>query len=436
VTESEPPTGEIPLPVTGAIPIYRDDSEFTPAPARQSWALWVGLVAAGSVLTAMTFPGQTAGLSPFTDPLIAALDIDRTAISVSYLIATLLGALAMPLLGRAMDRYGTKRAIIVIGSVLAGVLLGASFITEVLGLTASYVGLRMAGQGALSLAVTTLVARSITDRPGLALGIVGAVGSAGISLAPLFVESLVRATDISTAWRIEALLVALIVLPIALALPRDVPVTNTATGTLIVVEPEPGYTAPEALRTGMFWVLSGAIFVTGMFSTAFAFHLISILGAQGLSATEAAANFVPQTITAIAATLLLGALVDRIDPRWGVVVSMVAMAATMVFLPFVHPGFLGVVFGLLLGVGIGALRGVEAAAYLRYFGRGHLGTIRGIATSIGLTSTALGPVYFAVGLGVTGSYIGPSVWAALAPIAVVIAALVVKTPPAPATLTT
>jgi MFS family permease len=173
-----------------------------------------------------------------------------------------------------------------------------------------------------------------------------------------------------------------------------------------------------------------------MFSTAFAFHLISILGAQGLSSTEAAANFVPQTITAIAATLLLGALVDRIDPRWGVVVSMVAMAATMVFLPFVQPGFLGVVFGLLLGVGIGALRGVEAAAYLRYFGRGHLGTIRGIATSIGLTSTALGPVYFAVGLGVTGSYIGPSVWAALAPIAVVIAALVVKTPPAPATLTT
>ena len=73
------------------------------------------MVAAGGILTAMTFPGQTAGLSPFTDPLLAQLDIDRTAISLSYLIATLTGALTMPVLGRVMDKYGTKRAIIWIG---------------------------------------------------------------------------------------------------------------------------------------------------------------------------------------------------------------------------------------------------------------------------------------------------------------------------------
>jgi len=42
---------------------------------------WFALVLAGGVLLAMTAPGQTAGLSPFTDPLIEDLGVTRTAIS-------------------------------------------------------------------------------------------------------------------------------------------------------------------------------------------------------------------------------------------------------------------------------------------------------------------------------------------------------------------
>ena len=110
---AHPPTGEIPLPVTGSIPVYQEPIE-KPASTKQPLVWWALIVAAGSMLTAMTFPGQTAGLSPFTDPLIESLDIDRTAISFSYLLATLTGALTMPILGRLLDKYGAKRAIIVI----------------------------------------------------------------------------------------------------------------------------------------------------------------------------------------------------------------------------------------------------------------------------------------------------------------------------------
>ena len=60
----------------------------------------------------------------------------------------------------------------------------------------------------------------------------------------------------------------------------------------------------------MFWVLASAGFMVGMLSTGLAFHLISILGAQVLSTLEAAANFVPQTVAAVAASLGLGAIVE------------------------------------------------------------------------------------------------------------------------------
>lgn len=430
---THPPTGEIPLPVTGSIPTYQEPVEH-PEPTRQPLLWWALLVAAGSMLTAMTFPGQTAGLSPFTDPLIESLDIDRTAISFSYLLATLTGALTMPLLGRALDKYGAKRAIIVIGFLLMTVVFLASFITEIIGLTASYVGLRMTGQGALSLAATTLIARTITYKPGLALGIVGAVGSAGISLAPVGVERLIALTDIATAWRIEAALVAIIVVPIAFLLPKDLPRTTTETGSHIVIVPESGYTSKQAVRTGMFWVLASAGFMVGMLSTGLAFHLISILGAQGLTTLEAAANFIPQTVAAVLATLGLGAIVDRIDPRWGVAGSMLTLSGTLLLLPLVTPGVSGIIFGLLLGASMGALRGVEAAAFVRYYGRGHIGAIRGIATSIGLASTALGPIYFALGLSLSGSYLGASLVAAIFPMLVALGAMFVKPPPTPATL--
>ena len=430
---AHPPTGEIPLPVTGSIPVYQEPVE-AQKPSKQPLVWWALIVAAGSMLTAMTFPGQTAGLSPFTDPLIESLDIDRTAISFSYLLATLTGALTMPILGRLLDKYGAKRAIIVIGFLLMTVVFLASFITDIIGLTASYVGLRMTGQGALSLAATTLIARTITHKPGLALGIVGAVGSAGISLAPVGVERLIALTDISTAWRIEAALVAIIVLPIAFLLPKDLPRTTTETGTHIVIVPESGYSSREALRTGMFWVLASSGFMVGMLSTGLAFHLISILGAQGLSTLEAAANFIPQTVAAVAATLGLGAIVDRIDPRWGVAGSMLTLSGTLLILPLVTEGISGILFGLLLGASMGALRGVEAAAFVRYYGRGHIGAIRGIATSIGLASTALGPLYFALGLSFSGSYLGASLIAAIFPLLVALGAMFVKPPPAPATL--
>lgn len=426
------------FPVTGTVPIIRPDDEeqydveaATQKPTDEGprGRLWLFIVLAGGLFAALTAPGQTAGLSAFTDPLITEIGVDRTEISFSYLIATLVGAAAMPLVGRALDRFGARLAIIWIGVTLAAVLFAASFVSEILGLTGAYVGLRMVGQGALTLASTTLVARLVTHRSGLALGISGAIGAAGISLAPVGIERLITLTDIATAWRTEAAIVLAFALPVALLLPRDRPRTHTETGSLIAKVPEVGYTQRQAAATLMFWAFTAGGFTVGMMSTGLAFHLISILGAQGLTSLEAASNFIPQTIAALSLTLGFGAIVDKIDPRWGLITSMLAMGGAMMLLPFVQPGWWGIVFGLLLGSAQGALRGVEAAGFVRYFGRGHIGSIRGLSTAVMLASTSLGPLYFALGLDWSGSYVAPSLWGALLPAAVIIVALVAKEPP-------
>lgn len=94
----------------------------------------------------LTAPGQTAGVSAFVDPVRAELGISRTALSTAYLIGTLTGAAAMPLVGRALDRFGVRRVMAVVGLVFAAALLLLSVVQGLLGLTAGFVGIRMAGQ--------------------------------------------------------------------------------------------------------------------------------------------------------------------------------------------------------------------------------------------------------------------------------------------------
>lgn len=62
-----------------------------------------------ALMVAMTAPGQTAAVSVFIDPMIAEIGVSRSAISAAYLVGTLTGALAMPMVGRLLDRFGIRQ---------------------------------------------------------------------------------------------------------------------------------------------------------------------------------------------------------------------------------------------------------------------------------------------------------------------------------------
>ncbi|MEX1080013.1 MAG: MFS transporter [Homoserinimonas sp.] len=378
----------------------------------------------------MTAPGQTAGLSVFTDPLIDELSISRTGISTSYLIGTLVGALVQPAIGRALDRWGVRVVTIIIGLGFAGILFALSFVGEIMGLTAGFVGVRMAGQGALTLAATTAVARAIRQRRGLALGITSAIGSAGISLAPIILERVIAVVGIHDTWRWEAAAVVLVVVPLAFMFPRKerrLPVADSPVTGQIAIQGET-WTMPEALRSGMFWVIAASLATSGTLTTALAFHQIAILGEQGLTPFEAAANFLPQTITGILATLFTGSLIDRTSPKLFVVFSMTTLSASLLMLPIVDPGWSAILYGLILGAAGGSLRGMEAAAYVRYYGTEHIGSIRGVATSISLASTAFGPLALALGVDLTGGFTIPAMVLSGIPLLVAALALFARPP--------
>lgn len=404
-------------------------------PRFYGWWL-VGLCAVAQALSA---PGQTAGISVFIDPMIATLDLTRSGVATAYLFATLASAMILPRVGRLVDQWGSKRALLIVAVAFGIALVATAGVRGFVSIAIAFFFLRLLGQGSLPLVASTAVAPWFRRRRGFAIGVTAAVGASLMSLVPIGSAALIRGIGWRMSWLVLAAAVVTILVPIALRgivnRPADIgqePDGDRPTVDQGAARPDPhgdSFTRSEALRTPAFWVLAGAVASTGAIGTALKFHQIALLGEQGLSSIEAAANFLPQTVGVLLTTLIVGALIDRIGLRWILVVAMAVQAAAMVAVPFITPGLSALIYGLLLGSAGSVTRASEAAATPNLYGLRELGAIRGVLRLISTGSSGLGPVVLAVGRDLTGSYTATLVVLLAAPAAVIVAALVTSSQP-------
>jgi MFS family permease len=397
------------------------------------------IVAIAAASLAMTAPGQTVGVSVFVDPMIDALSLTRSQVAGAYLVGTLTGAIALPTVGRWIDRFGVRLATAVIAGLFGAVLFAMAGVTGLVTLVLGFAGIRMLGQGSLTLASTTAVTLWFSRRRGLALGITSAAGAAVMSLLPLVLAAGIEAFTWRITWSLAGLAVWGIVVPLAWFGLRDRPadlgqhvdgIPPAGPAGAATHRDTPGWTRAEAMRTPMFWAVTAAVATSGLIGTALGFHQISLLGERGLTMTQAAANFLPQTAAAIGGTLLMGVIVDRVAPRLLVAASMTSIASALVLAQVARPGWSAIAFGIAVGAGGGSIRTLEAAAFPRYFGVAHVGAIRGLVMSVSVGGTAFGPLLLALGFERFGSY-GPALSMLLVlPLVVAVAAVFAPVPDA------
>lgn len=387
-----------------------------------------------TIVRAFTAPGQTIGVSAFTDELIDALGTSRSGVATAYLFGTLVGATTLPFVGRWVDRAGVKRTLTIVSIAFACAIALTSTVQNVVMLAFAFLGLRMLGQGAMSLIGTQGVVMWFEQRRGLALAI-STMGTVGIlSLTPLTFGQIIDVVGWRQAWLVLAIIVAITIVPIArfaiVDRPEDIgQVPDTAAGNTIAEQVRGrSFTVAEAIRTPAFWTLSGITMMAGAFSTALAFHNTDLLGEQGLNKTQAAAVFIPQLIGSAASSFVVGTLTDRLPARplmffGGSMLALGTFLATLV-----EPGAMSVLYGIVLGMGGGAIGALSGALYPKWFGVGHIGSIKGIATTANVGASAVGPLIFSIGNDIADSYEPVAIMAALLSAVVASIALVVRTP--------
>lgn len=128
------------------------------------------------------------------------------------------------------------------------------------------------------------------------------------------------------------------------------------------------YTAVQARQTLTFWLFVVGMFMGSMLSTGLVFHHYSILAEGGLDRLDAAMAFVYFGLASSSSNLATGALLGRIAPRHLLAVSL------------------------------------QGNVFAHYFGRRHLGSVKGMVTTLMVVGSALGPLVLGLGYDAFGDY--------------------------------
>jgi MFS family permease len=195
---------------------------------------------------------------------------------------------------------------------------------------------------------------------------------------------------------------------------------GTGTAVPVVIE-ERSWTRREAVRTGTLWRLVFAFSVVMLATNSMAVHRIPSFMDRGLDPLLVSYATALDAAAAGLSTFLMGLLARRIAPRLigagGFL--MLTLASLLTIVAADHP----VMFASMItfGLGIGVLILMQSYLWAEYFGRQHLGSIRGAVMPIMLAAGGAGAPIAGYVRDFTGSY--TPVWLAASGLMLVAAAV-------------
>ncbi len=416
---------------------------FSPAksPVFYGWfiVLW------GTLGIIMSVPGQTMGVSTFTDHLIDALRLDRNELSIAYLLGTIASSFLLTRAGKLYDKIGARWLGAMVAVALGFVLIYLSqvdriafglgqmlsigsfqFYVSFIIITVGFFMLRFTGQGVLTMVSRNMMMKWFNRKRGFANGISSVFVSLGFAVSPLVFDFLIESYSWRWAWILLALVAGFGFSVVALIFFRDNPedcgleqdgdsAERIEEQQRVMHRAEKQFTLKEAQRSLPFWVMVVALSMQALYITGFTFNLVSIFESANMDKTVALAVFLPTSAISVFISLAGGWLSDHIKMKYLLLVFLFGQMVSLVSLSVLSPG-LPYAF-MIIGNGIvgGLFSVLTSVVWPRFYGRKHLGAISGFAMSSLVFLSAMGPLLFSFSFTELGSY----AWAAYVCLAIV-----------------
>ena len=409
-----------------AAPVGDDEPRSRARPVARPRIFWGWYIVGGAIVAqfaAMGAGGAIAGV--FLRPMTEDLGWTAAEYALGGSSAFLLGGVAGFVIGPFIDRYGARPLMLVGACVYAISFFAMSLVEELwqfiaLSMIAGGAGFSMVGP----LVVNATLSKWFVLRRGWAI----ALGSSGISLAglvmPLTMTRIVDSAGWRDAYAILALVMFAIVVPVALVmrrrpedhglLPDGIEAGTAADGDRLAAEAQArdaanSYTRGEAIRTPAIWLLVVGYGLNTMALTAVLVHAIPFMTDNGFTRTEAALAIAVNGGANLSSKFVWGYFLQRVHVRnlgatalsisaTGVVTMLIA--AQLGALPLMFLGF------FFWGFGFGGTVPLSEFIWAKYFGRVHIGAVRGVAAPFTIAFGALGPVLGGLYFDAVGSYEG------------------------------
>lgn len=355
-----------------------------------------------------TSPGQTFAISAFTPALLESLQLSESRLALAYMLGTLLAAVPLAVVGPVSDRIGLRWTSLAVVFALSATCYYTSTVTGFTGLFVAFFLLRFLGQGALTLLSSNTTAMWFRGRIGRVSAIISIGTAAAFAWLPQWLSESIDAYG--WRWTYQAIAVFVIVglVPAMLLFYRNRPEdlgqfldgvkTDNEQGVQDDDTAEPvsanevSFTLGQALRTFSFYVVGLTSAVWAMIGTGVVFYLFTLCQDRGFADDTAGDLFktfglcmlVMQFTGSIAADYV------RLNRLLGTGAIMLAGGLVTLWVAD-HPSTMHL-FSALFGGGQGLLIAVTSVLWVRYYGREHLGSIRGWVWCATVAGSGCGPL--------------------------------------------
>lgn len=369
-----------------------------------------------AIATFFSSPGQTYSISTFIDSYIDHFGYSRTMISSVYSMATILSGTLIVFMGKAVDKFGQKKMLMVAGIMLAVSCFFNSFITNIPMIFTGFFLLRYFGQGSLSLIPGSLVPQWFEKNRALAMSLLAFGNMAGNMFVPAFNTFMIENYGWQFAWRGWSVLLLFIFVPLVaffiINKPEDIGLlpdnqkAKSQEDVNLEIEKmtRASFTLNEALKTKEFWFIGIISMMIPLISTGMMFHFFSIMASKHIDSTAAAVVIGLIALPGFFMPVLASTIVDRFRSRYILSITSALIGLDLLYMISVGSTTTASVFILIYGLLTNLQNVTLNVIWGKYFGRLHLGSIRGAATVFMVIGSAFGTVPFGLSYDLTGSY--------------------------------
>jgi len=339
-----------------------------------------------------------------------------------------------------LDNYGARLMLPVVAAALAVACCWMSQVTTIVGLYIGFSCVRSLGQGALTILSAWIVGEWFSRKRGLATALSGLGGGLSVMTIPILNGWLIQQYGWEIAWQVVAAFVAAaLILPgwfIVRNRPEDIghhpdgidPADEDYSKTedhqpqkSFILADEHSWTVTEVLKHPTFWKLVSVPTVSALVGTGLVFHCIALLGTHGISENWAVGMISFQALFATLLTFPAGWATDRYPSRYLLSIAMLALSSASILALIMPAHWMSVVYAMLLGINGAIFRSTGTVVWINYFGRLHQGAVRGVAWSIMIIGSALGPIPLALSVDYYQSYTPALVMFILLPLVAAVA---------------
>jgi MFS family permease len=367
---------------------------------------WV-IVAVAAVNGSFLLGSAQFALGAFLVPMEEELEWNRSVLFGALAVRQLLGGLLGPLVGPWMDRPNAPRVLMPLGGVLLGLsLMSVRWVHEPVWF---FLGYGLLGALGFALVNTTMwdsvVLKWFLRKRAKATLWTGFGASSAPMIFPLLVTGLILWLGWRDAWFWYGLVTIAVLLPAGL-LVRGRP---EQVGQRLDGDPRPHNDRPltprtdersltrhDAMRTSGFWFIASAFMLTGFVINAFQAHWIPYLRDVGFSAGVAAAAVGMYGVSNVASRVLWWRLVSRFDVQKLMVLHTIAAGLGVGFMLAIQNTPMLFAWAAYQGIFLGSYNYLHTLITAEYFGRMHIGAIRGTMLPASSVLRAGGPLLLGV----------------------------------------